>query len=355
MRSPRHRKLEDRVGQVVNAFVFEFICSGLLPDSIAETSLQREGRAMLTAIANDLSDNGHTVSTLWHSSMGTWPAAGIDAIVVNSNEHALQQFHRLAQRCDITILIAPEFDGILYDLANRVAELGGQLANSTPEAIALTSDKLRFATHLQTHDMPTLNTIAWSPEKTILPFEFPAIVKPIDGAGSSDVFRLNGKSDLQQLVTCVREQDRHWIAQPFVSGTPASVGVICGEETNVLPLTQQRLSDDGRFYYSGGYAPAFPNRQQDVATLVRRLCKSIDGLRGYVGIDLILPDDPDSPPVIIELNPRLTTSYVGYRAMFGSGLADPILGRQTAKSSPGRHWISDVCVSWDSAGNVKTV
>jgi predicted ATP-grasp superfamily ATP-dependent carboligase len=54
---------------------------------------------------------------------------------------------------------------------------------------------------------------------------------------------------------------------------------------------------------------------------------------GFVGVDLVLGREPDgSEDVVIEVNPRLTTSYVGLRAATRANLAsamwDAAEGRQ---------------------------
>ncbi len=47
---------------------------------------------------------------------------------------------------------------------------------------------------------------------------------------------------------------------------------------------------------------------------------------GYLGVDLILGDHDDgSRDFVIEINPRLTTSYVGLRAASRSNLAQAML------------------------------
>jgi hypothetical protein len=95
-----------------------------------------------------------------------------------------------------------------------------------------------------------------------------------------------------------------------------------------LPLlpAEQHLSQDGRFRYLGGSLP-LPDALADRAVrLARRAVEAVPGLLGYVGVDLILgePDD-GSRDVVIEINPRLTTSYVGLRAMADVNLAEAML------------------------------
>jgi predicted ATP-grasp superfamily ATP-dependent carboligase len=48
--------------------------------------------------------------------------------------------------------------------------------------------------------------------------------------------------------------------------------------------------------------------------------------RGYLGVDLLLgPADDGSQDYVIEVNPRLTTSYVGLRALSETNVARAML------------------------------
>jgi predicted ATP-grasp superfamily ATP-dependent carboligase len=65
------------------------------------------------------------------------------------------------------------------------------------------------------------------------------------------------------------------------------------------------------------------------AGLAGRLAATIPGLWGYVGVDLVLTREG---PVILEINPRLTTSYCGLGRALGINTAAMVLsllGRDT--------------------------
>jgi predicted ATP-grasp superfamily ATP-dependent carboligase len=63
-----------------------------------------------------------------------------------------------------------------------------------------------------------------------------------------------------------------------------------------------------------------------------RALQTLGDLCGYVGVDLVLGRDGESEDTVIEINPRLTTSYVGLRAASRGNLAqamlDAAIGRQ---------------------------
>jgi hypothetical protein len=50
-------------------------------------------------------------------------------------------------------------------------------------------------------------------------------------------------------------------------------------------------------------------------------CRTIPGLRGFVGVDLLL-DEETGTVTVVEINPRLTTSYLGYRQLAQSTRGD---------------------------------
>jgi predicted ATP-grasp superfamily ATP-dependent carboligase len=49
-----------------------------------------------------------------------------------------------------------------------------------------------------------------------------------------------------------------------------------------------------------------------------RTCEAVPGLRGFVGVDLVLTE---SEAVVIEVNPRLTTAYLGVRGAIEGNVA----------------------------------
>ena len=55
-------------------------------------------------------------------------------------------------------------------------------------------------------------------------------------------------------------------------------------------------------------------------------CESIDGLNGFVGVDLLIANDDDIYPVyLLELNSRFTTPYVGLRKITDFNITKTII------------------------------
>ena len=69
-------------------------------------------------------------------------------------------------------------------------------------------------------------------------------------------------------------------------------------------------------------------RAERIATGV---AKALPGLFGYAGIDVIVTEHG---PVVLEVNPRLTTSYVGLGEALGCNVAALVLDLAAGKPLP---------------------
>jgi hypothetical protein len=68
---------------------------------------------------------------------------------------------------------------------------------------------------------------------------------------------------------------------------------------------------------------AVPDVGGQLAALGGRIAAAIPDLWGYVGVDLVATA---SGPVVLEVNPRLTTSYCGLRLALQVNAAELVLG-----------------------------
>jgi tyramine---L-glutamate ligase len=317
-------------------FIHEYFSSGAFPGELRHSSLAPEGLAMLAALLEDFAgcSIGRIATSLdrrlaadaHERSLAAWA----DIHWAESAEHESVLFSNLAAEGEATFVIAPESDGILLARRRQVDDAGGRFLGHSADAIQLCSDKLAFCEHLARHELPTVPTELFDSLATGSTFHFPLVVKPRDGAGSQDTFLICDERDLRRHREILRTTfggPREAIMQPYVAGRSLSVAAIVDSVSGVVqgfPAGQQHQSDDGRFHYRGGAIPARLPASVDVAGLVQRVCRSINGLSGYIGFDLILPS-ASPQPLFLEANPRLTTSYLGYRALAAENLAARIL------------------------------
>ncbi len=228
---------------------------------------------------------------------------------------ATQRLCQLAQLADFTVLIAPETTGVLAQLTRALQETGTRLLGSTAEAIELTGDKVRLAAWLKSIGIDTPPTRAVIPGAGLpADAEYPAVLKPVDGAGSLNTFLVPDHNSVPFDANAMPAA----ALQPFVSGTPMSASFLVGEDgaAYLIGIGVQRMAiREGRFEYLGGTLPvSCPGARAQLEPAIR----SIPGLCGFVGIDFLW-DLERQHATVLEINPRPTTSYVGLSRLLGPG------------------------------------
>jgi predicted ATP-grasp superfamily ATP-dependent carboligase len=309
----------------MHVFLYEWATGGGLVDVPTgwPASLVREGAAMLGALAADFARiDGCRVSVLRDPRVLELVLPGCDIVDVISTTAHHEEFERLAATADATILVAPEFDHILWKAARRVVAAGGRLASPSPEFIRLATNKHRTCNVLAAAGVRVPTGVLLGPDASMPgDFTFPAVIKPNDGAGSQDTYLVSGPRDSVPPYAWPRRLEE------FIPGLAASVALLCGPAgpTPLVPC-KQRLSHDGRFRYLGGELPLASGLAERAALLADRAVAAMPKASGYVGVDLVLGRDPNgSEDTVIEINPRLTTSYAGIRASAAGNLAELML------------------------------
>jgi tyramine---L-glutamate ligase len=145
-------------------------------------------------------------------------------------------------------------------------------------------------------------------------FSYPAVLKPIDGAGSLDTFEILEAAMVPEDAKGMSEA----LLQPLVPGIPMSASFLVGKAgARLIGVGRQRIQRrEGRFVYRGGTLPAARECIDDAPRLA---VESVSGLQGFVGVDFIW-DEEERRACVLEINPRPTTSYVGLARLLPPGM-----------------------------------
>jgi predicted ATP-grasp superfamily ATP-dependent carboligase len=271
---------------------------------------------MLRAFVSDAIAAGWEVVATWDRRLSVpeeLRQSGLELICVDEIEAERTRFAELCRAADAAYVIAPELDGELLRRVTAAQALSRRCLNASISAVDLCGDKWEFFLHCRQAGLPTIETeLLWGSDDSQL--AWPRVAKLRFGAGSQ----------LMQLLTPEMEwpvcdkTDRYLelLVQPYISGTAISVAALVGSKQRyeLFPVADQFIDPERGFEYGGGQIPS----QWDSAVvrqLAGRVIESIPGLSGYVGIDLLIPDSHPAQPIVVEVNPRLTTSYIGYRAL----------------------------------------
>ena len=333
----------------MKVFVYEYVSGGgglAQGSSLDLAALQPEGRAMVRALAADFAAlPGVAVVTLRD---GRWaplfPEGRIEEIPVSCPDEEHRAFQTLASTSTWTVLIAPETGGLLRQRAEWVLAANGRLLSPDPAFIALATDKHQTACHLERRGVPVPRgwlvpqEARWSDNDAgpcdATQWPWPVVVKPVDGCGSQGVELVRDAAAWQRLLPHLVAGGGMWRVEPWIEGLAASVGVMCGPGGRVaLPACAQHLAGDGSFAYRGGCTPLPPPLDERARRLALSALAALPPACGYVGVDLVLGADPAGhDDRVIEVNPRLTTSYLGLRKAVSENLAGGML--QLARGQP---------------------
>ncbi len=267
---------------------------------------------MLRAVCEDLVQLTELqVSIQWDLRLPPALRPPVHCLPVADAEEEERAFDQLAADCDHTLLIVPELDGWLLSRCRRAVAVGAKLISPPPALVALASDKCATAAWLQQAGLPVpLTYRVQSVDELPRSMGWPAVMKPNDGAGSVDV----------QLVTYEGAQSllvgrQTYCLQAYCIGRAASVAAICGPQQQLLlPPCWQNL-DPTTYAYLGGSLITDPAERERATRLAQQAIACLPSPIGYLGLDLVLgPCSDGSSDYLIEINPRLTSSYLGLAA-----------------------------------------
>lgn len=302
-------------------FAYEFITGGGLLHDPLPRSLAIEGDMMLGALLDDLTrlpDVDVIVSRDPRLPLGR---AGIRCISPEQGEDPFVAFWRGVRQCDAVWPTAPETGGVLEELSRIVVEEGRALLGSQPDAVAVAASKSRTVKLLEEAGIRCVPTFA-DPAR-VTPIPGPWVIKPDDGVGCADTSVVSSWQDARGWLDA--RAGEGFVAQPWCDGPALSLSTICHDGRAVLlSCNQQHVRrQDSRLELEGITVNAFDDALGTYADIARRIAAALPGLRGYVGVDLMATG---SGPIVLEINPRLTTSYCGLREALGINTADLVIG-----------------------------
>lgn len=293
-------------------------------------TLLAEGAGMVVSLAEDFLRIPHVeVHVLADSRLPhLWPT-GCIRHGVDSSQREHEQFSRVTAACDRTLIIAPEYGGQLLKRLAWAESAGGRLISPGRELVRLASSKHETAEFLASFGIPVPTGIRLrAGEGLPTRFSYPAVLKPDDGVGSMDVRYVRDATDTAAACLLSQSDPARWYRlETYQPGQPASISLLCGPDHRlVLPPCEQHLSADGRFQYQGGRVSC----QAPWADRARRLAQQVAAVLpnpiGYLGLDLVMGlDATGRDDRVIEINPRLTTSYLGLRRLAHVNLASAML------------------------------
>ncbi len=308
-------------GRTLRIFVCEFVTAGGFINLDKPPSLLREAEMMVSALINDLTAlSGVQVLAARDPSLDPSTDAA-EWIFPTGADDVRTCWRQGMMDTDASWIIAPESGGELERLNREVLDAGRILLGCRPETVATTASKLQTSRLLKKIGVPTIPTfhIDEIPEAAANGW----VVKPDDGVGSDDIRLFADRDGMLDCLSEERWEESH-IVQPFTAGQPASLSVLCadGRAWLVSVNTQTLMEENNTLHYRGGNIAGLESYRNTAQPIADAIAQALPGLWGYVGVDLIFTENG---PLVVEVNPRLTTSYIALSAAIGNNIAGLVL------------------------------
>ena len=287
---------------------------------IDDPSIWSEGQAMLNGFLDDFKDKN--VDYLISSNQSI--SCNNPCNPVKLEGELMDWLDKNISNYDSCLVIAPEEDFILYNIINFIEKKGIKIIGSSSDAVMTCSDKFLMYESLK-DKVPIIGTekVFFKDVNSYKPFNDKRILKPADGVSCSGVHIVSSNDEMKKAASLIETNIPYFVIQNFIEGTSASVSLISnGKEAVPLSLNLQDINfSDSGINYNGGQVPLNHKLADEAKKVAKKAVESIDGLKGYVGVDMILGDKVH----LVEINSRITTPYVALRNLLNFNLGDAIL------------------------------
>jgi predicted ATP-grasp superfamily ATP-dependent carboligase len=305
--------------------ICEYVSGGGWPDPLLPEGLANEGLAMLEALLKDFRAwGGCKTITTRDRRLAHIPLPADSIIDLEPGQH-YSTLSQLASQCIAALVIAPESNGILASLSALIESRGACLLGSSPSGIYVTANKWNCHQLFSSAGLPTPET--WYVKvhetgETAEKIGFPLVIKPIDGVGCKGVNLIINPDSTQFALSKNIFPENRLLLQRYIQGVHASVSLLVIEnDTLSLSLNRQTIEIGSPFSYKGGEVPFTCARQQEAISLAKQAAALVPGLKGYIGVDILITDQGC---YLVEINPRITTAYIGLRSVININLAEAI-------------------------------
>jgi len=302
----------------MNILIFEYITGGGLVGEALPSSLLSEGELMLNAVAKDFSELTDVQVSVMRDYRLQRNSYVEDEYVVTTECSYTQVIDKVAKSIYALLIIAPESENILSILCEKYSDREFILLNSTSKSAGLMGNKFNTYKYLQSYDIAQIPTYEVTDIKAITADKI--VIKPNDGVGCGNIQLLTASANTNLALDQFDTKD--YIAQPYLQGQSASLCLLCWNgECIVLSANTQNIEEIEDSLELKSCIVNTLDRQRFVG-FCKNLIKALPGLRGYVGVDILIIEDV---VLLVEVNPRLTTSYVGLKSALGVNPAELIL------------------------------
>ncbi|OED30069.1 ATP-grasp domain-containing protein [Methanosphaera sp. WGK6] len=279
----------------------------------SRTHLYSEGYNMLKSILFDLDQiKNYSVDYLINPKLKISNLRQCNAIYISDLDSWLN--HNI-HNYDCCLFIAPEDNLIQYTYTKffeeREIEIIG--SNSTASYICTSKDRTYHEIDEDILKIPSIKLskeeITYDKINHILTKQ-DIIIKPDSNTSSNNIYHIHTKQDLKNTINLIKKTDiEYFLIQQYIPGKSISVSALCNNNyIDIISINSQEiLENEKQITYEGCETPINHPLENKIINISKKIIKSIDGLKGFIGIDFIINEDDI---YFVEINSRITTPYI---------------------------------------------
>jgi tyramine---L-glutamate ligase len=300
-------------------FICEFITGGGLYREPLPASLLVEGTMMRDAALRDFAQIPDIEILMTCDQRLAAPVEAHQVLMIDLTKDVWALWEQCIAASDAVLLIAPETGAVLESLTQLAERLNKLVLGSNASAVKLAGDKWLTYQCLISHHISTLDTYLANDLPNLM--QGPYIAKSRDGAGCNDMAYFD---DIQSLQAWLKGREHTHIVQRFQVGDSTSFSMLSKNgKAYLMSCNRQSIQIAGQeVSYHGGVMNDMDDHREAFNTLAQKIAQAMPDLAGYVGVDLIVHQDKY---FVLEVNPRLTTSYVALYQACGCNPAQMLL------------------------------
>ncbi len=284
--------------------IFEYISSGVCKPESLYPDLIKEADLIVNELGQKMTEAGCDL-VLFRSRSLPPPLFEAEIIPLDETDDWNTILEDELYNADAYLPLAPESDALLENLCLKAEQTHCTLLNTSAHTVRETSNKQYTLKRLATHRIPCVS--CYHIDQCTFPMPEDVVIKPNNRLACEYTFLIRAGD----MPTSVQKQHAQ-ICQPYLQGTDASLSIIYASDSKpcILGVNRQEITvvEQNCFQLNACRVNALAHLELDFEGLAVDVQKCFTGLLGYVGIDIIICDEI---PYILEINPRLTTSFAG--------------------------------------------
>lgn len=310
-------------------FVCEFITGGGFNHSDLHQELANQGQLMRDALLHNLSHLPYQVYTTVDARLMLPTNCEIYKII-DADVDVWQVWEEAIEAANAVWLIAPETDGYLEKITALALKHKKIILGCGLNSVIACSLKSVMFQLLKEAGIATLQTCSFSEWQKTMGCKW--LAKPDDGAGCEETVCYDNANDLERWLRLNNKLETH-VIQPYLAGCPASISCVMHHgQAYMLSCNKQLIEkENNKLRYKGCVVNGMRAYWHAFEMLANKIAQVLPDLAGYVGIDVIVgnADMQQKQITVVEINPRLTTSYVALNEATGLNSAELIVNLLT--------------------------